>query len=224
MSRPLLLGHRGARKYAPENTLPALQLALNHGCDGFEFDVRLTSDDEAIVCHDEKFEGLVIQRSTRDALAGRWLPEGALPGLDEVMERFHESAFLNVELKVEGAEEHTLELLRKYPAAKGCILSSFLPSVVERLAALKPEWPLGLICESHQQLERWRDLPISAVMLHRTLVSAPLLREIHAAGKQVFVWTVNGSGDMRAFAEAGVDGIISDDTMLLAKTLGDGQV
>jgi glycerophosphoryl diester phosphodiesterase len=222
MARPLLLGHRGARKYAPENTIPALQLALNHGCDGFEFDIRMTSDDEAIVCHDEKFEGLVIERSTRDALTGRWLPEGALPGLDEVVEKFHESAFLNIELKVQGAEECTLDLLRKHPVAKGCVVSSFLPSVVERLAALKSDWPLGLICESHQQLGRWRDLPIGAIMLNRTLVSGSLLKEIHGAGKQVFVWTVNGAGDMLAFAEAGVDGIISDDTLLLAKTLGGG--
>jgi glycerophosphoryl diester phosphodiesterase len=222
MGRPLLLGHRGARKYAPENTLSALQLALNHGCDGFEFDVRLTSDDEAIVCHDEKFEGLVIERSTRDALTGRWLPEGALPGLDEVVTKFHDSAFLNIELKVEGAEQYTLDLLQEHPVAKGCVLSSFLPSVVETLTTLGSEWPLGLICENHQELDRWKQLPISAVMLHRTLVSAPLLKEIHNAGKQVFVWTVNGAGDMLAFAEAGVDGIISDDTLLLAKTLGNG--
>src|SRR5689334_9252184 len=142
MARPLLLGHRGARKYAPENTLSALQLALNHGCDGFEFDVRLTSDDEAIVCHDEKFEGLVIERSTRDALTGRWLPEGALPGLDEVVAKFHQSAFLNIELKVEGAEQYTLDLLQEHPMVKGCVLSSFLPSVVETLKALGSEWPL----------------------------------------------------------------------------------
>jgi glycerophosphoryl diester phosphodiesterase len=223
MGRPLLLGHRGARKYAPENTLPALQLALNHGCDGFEFDVRLTSDDEAIVCHDEKFEGLVIERSTRDALAGRWLPEGALPGLDEVVQRFHESAFLNIELKVDGAEEYTLGLLDKHPASKGCIVSSFLPSVVEKFNELGSKWPVGVICENHKQLDRWKDLPIGVVMLHKTLVSGALLKEIHAAGRQVFVWTVNGAGDMLAFAEAGVDGIISDDTLLLAKTLGDGQ-
>ncbi len=40
--KPLLLGHRGAKSYAPENTIEAFELALQHGCDGFEFDVRLT--------------------------------------------------------------------------------------------------------------------------------------------------------------------------------------
>lgn len=221
MPRPLLLGHRGARKYAPENTLPALQLALGHGCDGFEFDVRLTSDGDAVVCHDEKYEGLVVERTTRDALTGRWAPEGSLPSLEEVLERFHEKAFLNIELKVAGAEEDTIALLKKFPAEKGCVVSSFIPSVVEELKKLGAKVPLAIICEDHVQLDRWTTLPISALMLKRTLVTASLIRELHAAEKQVFVWTVNNASEMRAFAEVGVDGVISDDTRLLVETLGD---
>ena len=44
----LLLGHRGARLYAPENTIPAFDLCLKHGADGFEFDVRCTRSKESI--------------------------------------------------------------------------------------------------------------------------------------------------------------------------------
>ena len=50
--RPLLLGHRGARRVAPENTFFAFDKALRAGCDGFEFDVRLSSDGRGVVCHD----------------------------------------------------------------------------------------------------------------------------------------------------------------------------
>ena len=51
MEIPLLLGHRGARvgKSIPENTLASFDLALASGCDGFEFDVRLTADGQAVV-------------------------------------------------------------------------------------------------------------------------------------------------------------------------------
>jgi len=216
-----LLGHRGARKYAPENTLPAFQLALDHGCDGFEFDVRMTSDGDAVVCHDAKYEGLVVERTTRDALVGRWQSESGLPGLDEVLERFAAKAFLNIELKVDGIEDVTLSLLEKYPAEKGCVVSSFRPSVVRELARAGAKAPLGLICESHKELERWREMPVQTVILERGLTNMGLIREMHAAGKQVFVWTVNGAGDMHGYAEAGVDGIISDDTRLLGKTLGE---
>lgn len=224
MARPLLLGHRGARKYAPENTLSAFQLALGHGCDGFEFDVRLSSDGEAVICHDPKYEGLVVERTTRDALAGRWPAQAGLCVLEDVLVKFQQTAFLNIELKVPGTEEYTLDLLKQYPPAKGCIVSSFLPVVVEDLAARKNAVPLGIICDSHQQLERWTELPISAVMAHRELLSRRLIDQVHAAGKQLFVWTVNNANEMKAFAEAQVDGIISDDTGLLVATLGNPSV
>ena len=61
--KPLLLGHRGAKSYAPENTIEAFELALQHGCDGFEFDVRFTADAQAVICHDPKFNRVEIATS-----------------------------------------------------------------------------------------------------------------------------------------------------------------
>ena len=65
MALPLLLGHRGARASAgiPENTLASFDLALQHGCDGFEFDVRLTACGTAVVCHDAKVGGITVARA-----------------------------------------------------------------------------------------------------------------------------------------------------------------
>ena len=209
MARPLLLGHRGARKYAPENTLPALQLALDHGCDGFEFDVRMTADMHAVICHDPKYLRRVISESKRSELD--------VPALEEVISRFADKAFLNIELKVSGTESCTAELLRLHPF-RG-IVSSFLPEVIEKFASYRTDVPLGLICESNRQLARWKDLPIQAVMANRGLISEKLVTELHAAGKQVFVWTVNKASEMTRFEDWGVDGLISDDTKLLAATL-----
>jgi glycerophosphoryl diester phosphodiesterase len=58
-TRPLLLGHRGTCRSASvrENTFNAFNLALTRGCDGFEFDVRLTADRVAVVCHDPEYRG-----------------------------------------------------------------------------------------------------------------------------------------------------------------------
>jgi glycerophosphoryl diester phosphodiesterase len=61
-------------------------------------------------------------------------------------------------------------------------------------------------------------LPIAAVMLNRGLMFPSLVDELHVGGKQVFVWTVNRAREMAKFADHGVDGIISDDTKLLAST------
>ena len=65
MALPLLLGHRGSRVSAgiPENTFASFDLALKHGCDGFEFDVRLTACGTAVVCHDPKVGGITVARA-----------------------------------------------------------------------------------------------------------------------------------------------------------------
>src|SRR5271166_4716522 len=106
--RPLLLGHRGARaqKSIPENTLASFDLALAQGCDGFEFDVRLTADGQAVVCHNAKTRGLTIARTSAEKLA--------LPLLREVLTRYQSTAFLDIELKVSGLETITADLLRQH--------------------------------------------------------------------------------------------------------------
>jgi glycerophosphoryl diester phosphodiesterase len=215
----ILLGHRGARKYAPENTIAAFEMALEHGCDGFEFDVRLTSDLQPVVCHNPRFCGVTIAKVTFQELfeaASKKCKDISI--LEEIL-IFGERAFLNLELKVTGAEELLIRLLQEYPARKGLIVSSFLPRVVTRLHDLGGAFPLGLICESRRMLAKCRDLPIQAVMLNRGLASAKSVHEMKSTGKEVFVWTVNSEREMVKFAEMGVDGIISDDTKLLAKTL-----
>jgi len=232
MGRPLLLGHRGARKYAPENTMAAFRRALEDGCDGFEFDVRLTSDRWAVICHDPKFCGAVVARSSYDRLCEAGSKKNKEISKLEGVLALGERAFLNIELKVGGAEEAIIKLLRKYPRRRGVIVSSFLRKVVVRLQELGSEFELGLICENRRQLARWKELPVSAVMVERGLVDEDLVREIRttplkpteglngAPGRRVFVWTVNSAREMRKLAEMGVDGIISDDTKLLVETVG----
>lgn len=52
-NRPMILAHRGGSALAPENTMAAFKKAAELGVDGFEIDIRLTSDEELIVFHDE---------------------------------------------------------------------------------------------------------------------------------------------------------------------------
>jgi len=217
-ARPLLLGHRGARAHAPENTPAAFELALAHGCDGFEFDVRRTADARAVVCHDARLGGRTVARSSYAELAQR----GAVPCLEDVLRGFARRAFLDIELKVSGLERTTAELLREHRPARGFFVSSFFPEVIRRLHGIDDGLPLGLICGTQRQLAGWTGAPAGALFLERGLVTASLIEALHEAGKQVFVWTVNREREMRQLAELGVRGIISDDTELLARTLAPG--
>jgi glycerophosphoryl diester phosphodiesterase len=214
MPRPLLLGHRGARalKSIPENTIASFDQALADGCDGFEFDVRLTEDEEAVVCHDPKIGGYQIVRTPAKQLS-------QLPRLREVLQRYRDS-FLDIELKVKGLERITLDLFLRDQPRRGFVVSSFIPGVLKALRAADASIPLGLICESPTQLRYWSELPVQFVIAQQELVEPELIRKVKGAGKKVIVWTVNAAEDMQRFADRGVDGIISDDTSLLCRTLG----
>jgi glycerophosphoryl diester phosphodiesterase len=211
--RPLLLGHRGARRGAPENTFFAFDKALRDGCDGFEFDVRLSSDGRGVVCHDPTLHGLEIAQSSfsdllavRKAKSNPWFSRDTsshgthqLRCLEDVLAKYAESAFLDIELKTEGLEEATIELLARFPAKRGAVV------------------PLGFIFDNREAMRQWDRLPISHVMPRHDLLDRSLMNEFHAAGKQVFAWTVNRERRMRSLAELGVDALISDDPELLAR-------
>lgn len=213
MSRPLLLGHRGARavQSIPENTIASFDRALADGCDGFEFDVRLTEDEEAVVCHDAKVSGYDVSRTLAKQAS-------QLPRLRDVLQRYRDS-FLDIELKVKGLERILLDLFLRHKPRHGFVVSSFQPGTLKSVRALDATIPLGLICESKTQLRLWSELPVQYVIPHYDLAEPDLVRKIKGAGKKVFVWTVNDAADMQRFAEYGVDGIISDDTSLLCRTL-----
>lgn len=212
-NRALLLGHRGARgvKDVAENTPASFDLALSQGCDGFEFDVWLTSDGQAVICHDATTSGLEISRHPAQQLA--------LPSLRDVLARYHSTAFLDIELKVPGLERITIDLLRERLPGRGFVVSSFIPEVLTGIHDLDKTIPLGLICETKVQLSLCRELPVSYVIPHYKLLSQSLLREIKAERKKIFVWTVNTPATIKRFSSWGVDGIISDYPERLSITL-----
>jgi glycerophosphoryl diester phosphodiesterase len=213
MTRPLLLGHRGARasRHIPENTLASFDLCLQHGCDGFEFDVRLSGDGQAVICHDATTAGLKIESTTSKKLG--------LPTLDHVLEQFASRAFLDIELKVPGLERQVISDLRQHPPKKGYVISSFLPAVLTAIHDLDPSAPLGYLCETRSQLRGWREFPAEWIIPRCDLVNRELIQQIHDAGKQAMTWTVNRAASMTEFVAWNIDAIISDQTELLVSSL-----
>jgi glycerophosphoryl diester phosphodiesterase len=209
-----LLGHRGSRATTsiPENTLASFDLALDHGCDGFEFDVRLTADGRAVVCHDPKVGGITVAKATSKQLLH-------LPLLEDVVQRYAGRAFLNIELKVPGLESKVVSELNVHTPARGCVVSSFEPEVVIELKRCNASIQVGIILDQHAQLEQCRELTVDYVIPHFSLVTQELVGQLHHAGKRLITWTVNDRASMLRLADWGVDGIISDDTELLTQTL-----
>jgi glycerophosphoryl diester phosphodiesterase len=213
MSVPLLLGHRGARasRHIPENTLASFELCLQHGCDGFEFDVRCSADGQAVICHDAVIAGIEVDKSPVGDLV--------LPTLEDVLQQFAHRAFLDIELKVPGLEERTLSALQRHPPKNSYVISSFLPDAIETIHDLDSSIPLGLLCETREQSLDWRETPAQWVIPQADLADQEFVDLVQAAGKKIMVWTVNRSDRITQFAEWGVDAIISDDTELLVRAL-----
>ena len=224
-SKPLLLGHRGCRNGSTahpdfdvlvENSLAAFECALSQGCDGFEFDVRQTRDGRNVIWHDPYWNRTPIAAIDYARLTG---PSGDwLPTLDDVLEQFSHRAFLDIELKVRGAEMSIVEALRAVPPQRGYMLSSFDPVTLIRLHNIDSSFPLGYICERDYALAIWPNVPIQTILPRYDLVQRELIDEAHRRGRQVSTWTVNSENQMLQFAEWGIDGLISDDPALLHRT------
>jgi glycerophosphoryl diester phosphodiesterase len=195
--------------------LAAFDLAIEQGAHGFEFDVRRTSDNKAVLCHDAVVDHLHVGDCKLLELR-RAIPH--LVTLDEVLARYGERAFLNPELKVSGLEEQTVEFVHQHCTPEMYVISSFLPDVLESLAKLDSRIPLGHIFNQRQNAGRWRDLPVSYVFPSQPLASEHLVEQAIKAGKRIIPWTVNSPRQMRHFINCGVGGLITDDPALLVRT------
>jgi glycerophosphoryl diester phosphodiesterase len=218
---PLLLGHRGAR-YSPaiaENTFEAFDLCLADGCDGFEFDVRRSADGRLLLCHDADFRGLQVALSSVAELRDRARVAG-ISGpvlLEDVLVRYGQRAFLDIELKVAGVEAEVVALLRACAPQRGFVISSLLPEVLQAVRGLDEQLPLGLLAETRDTLSAWRELPVQYVVPGCELVDAMLVEELHRARRKVVTWTVNSPEEVTRARRLGADGMISDDTRMLAQ-------
>jgi len=140
-----------------------------------------------------------------------------LPTLEDVLRQFAHRAFLDIELKVAELEAQTLAELRKHPPQKGYVVSSFLPEVLTAIHELDPVIPLGILCDSQDQLRGWGQMPAQWVIPQFKLADRELVELAHAAGKRIMVWTVNRAERMREFAAWGADAIVSDETQRIVE-------
>lgn len=226
-AKPLLLGHRGHRlpRWGEvENTLQAFDRALAAGCDGLELDLRLTADGRVVVHHDAALGqgagAVAIAEASLRAL--RRLHPG-LATLDQVLRRYRDRAWLDLELKAPEAAAAMAELLRRWPPRQGGVVSSFEPAALAHLTALGLELPLCLNLRRPRRLRRLPAAGVAWIAPHQASCTAWYVRRLRAAGWRVLVWTVNSPAKMRLLARAGADVIVSDDPYLLVQTLAGKQ-
>lgn len=222
-----MLGHRGARHAAPENTLEAFQLAQREGADGIELDIRLDGSGEVIVLHDPTLTRVTSNAETRHAediqradLARLDVGRGArVPLLTEVLDWAHAAGQrVNVELKSDVRDrglflQQLARVIERAPLPS-LIFSSFHPYFVWWCARRFPELPRAWLVHDKQRVLKYapglRQLRANALHPQHTLLDAARATRLKKAGFLVNVWTVNDPERARTLAALGVDALISD--------------
>ena len=249
LPHPAILAHRGASRYAPENTLAAFQLAVEQQADGVELDVRLSADGHLVVIHDATVShttngkgwvaGLTLaelrklEAGSPPAWAGQGFPPQAIPTLDEVFETLGKRLLINVELKplVRHAKilaEKVAQTIQRHQVQDVVICSSFSPSALNALAQYAPEVPRGLLLPSGYIPSRLAALAgrkVAYTTLHPDYQDVlrgtfPLSPQARTTRPGVFAYTVNGEEEMEALFKAGIDGIFTDDPPLARRVRG----
>lgn len=233
MKTPVLnLGHRGASGHAPENTLAAVQAAMELGAEGVEIDVHLTRDYEVVLLHDDLLQrttngiGAVqdfdlVELKTLDA--GSWFSlayvSEPIPTLQQVLRLASNRLFVNVEIKAEERVDilaaKVVELLTTHQTR--CMITSFDQKALRAVAALGSSIPLGFIFEDHPQQALEVPWPILSADYH--LLDAAWINRCRQAKKRLFTWTVNETIDLKAILQLGVDGIMTNYPDRLSKLL-----
>ncbi|WP_251978247.1 glycerophosphodiester phosphodiesterase [Salinicola avicenniae] len=219
--------HRGSSEKAPENTLAAMNQAIEDGADYMELDVRLNADGHVIVSHDNNLRRLTgVDRNVSDMtleeiaqvdvgsyFGDRFIGE-RMPTLRQIIERAEGRIDLYVELKPAPGDAAPLArkvvaLLQENAMMDHAVIASLSPEVIGIVRKLDPSLRTTLFLQFvlPGALNR-TDADI--IGLRHTQATPDLLRRIHDSGREVAVWTVNRVGDMSRYIDMGVDNIITD--------------
>lgn len=242
VQRPLLvIAHRGASAHAPENTLPAFELAIQANADLIELDYYHSADGVPVVFHDKELDrttdaarGLGKQKTPVESLtmdelrrldAGSWFsPQFAgtrLATLEEALDFIQRQSTTLIEHK-KGDARTLAQILRRKQWLDRVVVQSFDWSFLAALHALEPSIVLGALGSKEltdDRLEQVRATGAAVIGWSEKDLQPSDIERVHQAGYRLWVYTVNDPKRAQTLVDARVDGIITDDPALMRRTL-----
>ena len=242
LPRPTVFAHRGSSLHAPENTLAAFELAIQHGADAIELDVKLTKDKSIVVMHDQTLNrttgkngkvGGITLAELRTLEAGSHFNESfrgePIPTLQDVFAQIGTRTYYNVELTnyaspLDPLPELVAGLVKEHNLKEYVLFSSFNPIALIRARRRLPDASVGLLALAGSKGRLPRS-PIGYLFGYQALhvetsdAVQSLVNRIHGNNRWINVYTVNKEADMRRLYQMGVDGIFTDDPPLAKQTL-----
>lgn len=220
----MVIAHRGASSYAPENTLAAFDLALQMGIRAIELDVHASRDGHLVVIHDDAVDrttngsGLVAHYTLEELRrldAGSWFaPVFAgerIPTLLEVLQRYRHRCHLHVEIKGQSPHlgEQTMAAIQTGDMLSHVTLTSFRLAPLQDIRAGAPQVPTGwLVADVNDTiLTQARQAMLTQLCPRAPLVTPELVQRLHDLGFIVRAWGVSHEDLMRQVIDAGADGM-----------------
>lgn len=236
VQKPSLFGHRGDSANAPENTMPAFELAAKEGIDWIELDVYQTADDVIVVSHDASLErvtgvDLMIREHTYEELKqvemGDWMPGDyehvVIPTLEEVLRMAKENGMkVYVELKGHeedvNYEENVLKVIYDTDMQDDVMVASTDAKRMKRIRELDKNITTGyamiIALGNVEDIEY-----IDDISLEESNVTPELVDRLHKQGKKVFCWTVDSEDLVQYLVSCNVDVIGTGNPMLINAAL-----
>ena len=235
ISESKITSHRGFSYQAPENTLPAIEAAIDSMSDYVEIDVQETKDDVVVVFHDASLKRITGQKgglweyTYGDLLMmdfGGWFSEEfagtRIPTLAEALETCRGRIGMNIELKADHYSdtlvEETLRLIEEYDMEGQVVLSSTSYRYLREVKERNPDMETGYILTAAYGTY-FEDGNIDFFSIRSGFVTGKLVDSAHAFGKKIHAWTVNTRGELNRMKRLQVDNIITDRPVLARETL-----
>ena len=238
------IAHRGAsgQGLAPENTLAALEMAIEIGVDLVEIDIHLTADGHPVVIHDRSvdrttngtgFIDTMTLSQVRQLDAGSWFDRSyyneKIPTLEEVLDLCRNRVPVLIEAKTVESAEAAAVLIRSLRAQSHVVVQSFNGAGVRAVNRLDRRIPTAFLMSGGEAVLRRKTgvvrrvlkLGANALALKYKAASPELVAMFLARAMGFWVWTVDEEEDMRAMIDMGVGGIITNYPDRLNKVLSE---
>jgi glycerophosphoryl diester phosphodiesterase len=214
----LVIGHRGAKSLAPENTLDSLREAARCKANYAHVDVRLSKDGSLVLMHDErverttggkgKVEDLLLSELQSEDIMG----EGhSVPSLREALEL---TRGLGIGLVVEMREEGLEELVAEELQGSNAIVISFYHNSVREIKEIS-DLKTGVRISSLPVQPIDLALLAKADSIFPSRTNPKLFQEAHRRGVEVYPWAVNEAGVASLLLRIGADGFVTDNPCLM---------
>ena len=205
-----VIAHRGASAYAPENTRPAFDLALEMGYPEIELDAQLTTDGVVAICHDATLARyghgprVVEDLAWADLAAldmGSWFSPTRFGGtpmltLDTLFATYGDRARYHVELKgkAPGLAAAVQAAILRHGQREQCVITSFSYDALAAMAALDTGLPLGWLVRKldKETLAKARGLPLTQLCPVAGLITADQVQQARRQVAEVRAWGLNG--------------------------------